>query len=75
MVLVRAACGCVRIAAPEVSAARQRQLRREAVQRGYTYELRRGDIGYLNRILRETWTCGEAGCRFQAEVRAEEGRR
>lgn len=72
LMILRAPCGCVRVAVPEASVDRQRQLRREAQQRGCTYESHRGPD--TRRILRETWTCGEEHCAFQAAVRAEEGR-
>ena len=72
LVILRAPCGCVRVAVPDATLDRQRQMRREAKQRGYRYESHRGLD--TNRILRETWTCGDDACPFQAAVRAEEGR-
>ena len=70
-VVLRAPCGCIRVLAPAASWARQGAYRREAAQRGYTYEAHRGPV---TARLRATWTCGDADCPFQAEVRAEEGR-
>ena len=70
LVILRAPCGCVRVAAPNASLDRQRYYRIEAKRRGYRYETHTGPDA--QRILRETWTCGEEHCAFQAAVRAEE---